>query len=75
MDNKRKKLFLNLLTLAAVALSCITFTPLVMPYGRHEPTLLNFPYTLWTGLIVALLLVLLTWLAVRIHPGREEDES
>ena len=75
MNNRRKIIVLNLLAAVAVILSCITFTPLVMPYGRHEPTLFNFPYTLWAGLLVAVLLVLLTWLAVRIHPGREEDES
>jgi hypothetical protein len=75
MNTSRKKLFYNLLIAAAFILSIITFSPLVMPYGIHEPTLLSLPYTLWTGLLVALLLVFLTYLATRVHPGREEDES
>ena len=75
MDIKKKKKLLSLLTITAVVLSCITFTPLVIPYGKYEPALFFFPYTLWTGLIVAMLLVLVTYLATRIHPGKEEDES
>jgi len=64
-----------LLASIAVALGCITFTPLVIPYGIHKPSLFSFPYTLWTGLIVALVFVFLTYLATRVHPGKEEDES
>jgi hypothetical protein len=75
MDAKRKWRIYNLLILLAIIFSIITFTPLVMPYGRHEPSLFHLPYTLWTGLLVALLLVLLTWLSIRIHPGKGEDES
>ncbi len=74
MNTTRKKILLRLLTIAALVLSCITFTPLVIPYGKHEPSLFFFPYTIWTGLIVALLLVLVTYLATRVHPGNEEDE-
>lgn len=72
-DNKPK--IYRLLILLAIMLGIITFTPLVMPYGRYEPTLLNLPYTLWTGLIAALIFVLLTWLAVHFHPGKKEDGS
>ena len=75
MKLANKRLLLRLLIIAVVVLSLITFTPLVIPYGKHEPALFFFPYTLWTGLIVALLLVLVTFLATRIHPGNEEDES
>ena len=60
---------------AAVLLSCITFTPLVIPFGTYKPGLFSLPYTLWTGLILAILLVFLTYLSTRYHPGNEEDES
>ncbi len=75
MKITQKRSIFRLLALIAVILSCLTFTPLVMPYGRYEPTLFHLPYTLWTGLIVALLFVLVTYLATRIHPGKEEDKS
>ncbi len=70
-----KNMYYKVLVPAVVVLSCITFTPLVIPYGIRKPTLFSFPYTLWTGLIIALLFVILTTLATRFHPGEKEDES
>ena len=75
MKQNQKWRIYSILIMLAVILGIITFTPVVMPYGKHEPTLFHLPYTLWTGLIVALLFVLLTWLSIRIHPGKEEEES
>jgi hypothetical protein len=75
MNLSQRKSIFRMLILAALILGCITFTPLVIPYGKYEPALFHFPYTLWTGLIVTLLFVLLTWIAIRIHPGKGEDES
>jgi len=75
MNTQKKSRLYNVLILLALLLAVLTFTPLVMPYGVHQPSLLHLPYTLWTGLIVAILFVCLTWLAVRWHPGRKEDES
>ena len=74
MDPKKRSKRYFLLILAALALSILTFTPLVMPPGKYEPMFLHLPYTLWTGFLVAFLLVLLTLLSVRTHPGKEEDE-
>ena len=75
MKTGPNKLLFILLASIALALGCITFTPLVIPYGIHKPCLLSFPYTLWTGIIVALIFVFLTYLASLVHPGKEEDES
>jgi len=75
MNTKKKQRQYAILVLLAFLLAVLTFTPLVMPYGVHLPSFLHLPYTLWTGLLVAILFVCLTWLAVRWHPGRKEDES
>jgi type VI protein secretion system component VasK len=75
MDPRKKSKLYYLLVVMALILSIITFTPLVMPYGKYTPAFLHLPYTLWTGILVALLLVFLTWLAVRNHPGKEEERS
>jgi hypothetical protein len=75
MNPERKPKIYRLLILLAIQLGILTFTPLVMPYGRHEPSLLHLPYTLWTGLLVAVCYVILTWLSVRNHPGKKEDRS
>jgi len=58
---------------AALILVIITFTPLVVPYGIHKPALLGLPYTLWTGILITVGLVALTFIATRVHPGREGD--
>lgn len=50
----------------------LTFSPLVTPSGVYEPTFMGIPYTLWMGIIVAFLLVGITWIGTRVHPGREE---
>ena len=74
MNKDRHRRIYRLLIILAMVLGILTFTPAVMPYGKFNPTLLHLPYTLWTGIIVALLFVLLTWFSVRIHPGNKEDE-
>ena len=75
MNTKKKSRRYTVLILIALLLTVLTFTPLVMPYEVHRPTLFHLPYTLWTGLLVAIVFVCITWLAVHFHPGRKEDES
>lgn len=60
---------------AALILVIITFTPQVIPYGIHKPSLLGLPYTLWTGILITVGLVVLTFIATRVHPGREGDDK
>ena len=57
--------------MAVVVLSAITFTPLVIPAGRYEPMLAGVPLTLWAGILIALLLVALTYVGVLVHPDDE----
>lgn len=49
-------------------LSVLTFTPLVIPIGQHEPMVFGIPYTLWTGVLVTIGLVGLTYMATRVYP-------
>ena len=58
----------------AVILSLITFTPLIMPAGVYQPELFGVPYTFWTSFLITVLLVLLTFIGTRVHPGRNSDE-
>ncbi len=59
----------------AVLLSVATFTPLVIPPGKSAPFLFSFPYTLWTGFLVSVLFVLLTWIGTRVHPGSKQESG
>ena len=58
--------------IAVGLLIILTFSPLVTPSGVHQPAFRGMPYTLWVGILDALLLVGLTWLGTRVHPGRED---
>ena len=75
MNYSQKKLIFRLSAFAAILLSIIAFTPLVIPEGKHMPALFHLPYTLWSGLIVTFLFVLVTFIAVHFHPGNEEAKS
>ncbi len=62
-------------TLCKIAVGVIiilTFTPLVTPAGKHTPSLMGMPYLLWVGILDSLLLVGITWIGTRVHPGRKE---
>ncbi|MDH3651608.1 MAG: hypothetical protein OEQ53_18130 [Saprospiraceae bacterium] len=52
----------------------ITFTPLVTPTNRSSPTFLHLPYTLWVGILLSVVLVMLTYLGSRFHPGLAQDQ-
>ncbi len=60
---------------AVVLLSALTFTPLVMPAGIYQPELFGIPYTFWTSFLITILLVLLTLVGTRVHPGRNSDDA
>ena len=69
----RKRLwYLTIVT--AFALLVITFSPLVTPAGRHTPGLFGFPYTLWTGMIISVGLVILTIVAANLSRGSKKDD-
>jgi len=65
----------KLCRLAALLLSALAFTPLVIPAGRYEPMLAGVPLTLWAGITVAFGLVLLTGIGARVHPGNKGPEK
>lgn len=57
----------------AALVSLLAFTPLVIPSGVTEPWLLGMPRTLWTGILITIALVFLTFLAARYSPPEAED--
>lgn len=63
----------SILTVAmALLVVVISFTPLVIPEHTYRPQLFGLPYSLWMGILVTVALVVLTWVATRIHPGAKE---
>ncbi len=62
---------------AGAALAAATFTPLFIPPGRIEPRFAGMPYTLWAGIVVAMLFVGLTAAAARLdsEDGSDREEG
>jgi len=73
--NKRKKRYWNICAALVVILSVLTFTPLIIPEGVYKPMLLGIPYSLWTSILITVLLVALTYVGAKVHPGTDEGEE
>ena len=58
-----------------IILTIISFSPLIIPVGKYDPELLGIPYTMWTGFLVTLALVILTLIGMKVHPGGKEEEG
>ncbi len=65
----------RIINIVAICLSIATFTPLVIPYNQVGPKLLGLPYTVWTGFLVSILLVFLTYLASLEGPESGDNDN
>ncbi|MBR9997320.1 MAG: hypothetical protein KFF73_00045 [Cyclobacteriaceae bacterium] len=70
---RRKRIIWISTAIAAILLSVITFTPLVIPLNNFKPELLGMPYTLWAGILVMIAYILNTLIAIFVHPGNDND--
>lgn len=52
----------------------LTFSPLITPKGQSGPFLLGMPYTLWSGILLSLILLGLTIVGSLVHPGRDPQD-
>ena len=78
MKRSTRRLYWRLCCLVFVALSILSFTPLVIPPGITEPLFGNLPRTLWTGILIAFAMLILTLVGVFVHPDgapRSEDDQ
>ena len=53
----------------------ITFSPLVIAPGKINPFLFGLPYTLWMGILLTIVLVVITLIAGNALPNDEEGEK
>ena len=68
MTTESRRFYWRLCYGAVILLSILTFTPAVTPIGTYQPMVLGLPYTLWTGILVTIGLVALTYAAGRLFP-------
>lgn len=58
--------------IGAILLTVLAFSPFVIPANQYEPKLAGMPYTLWMGILITVLLVLLTFIGTLVHPGSRD---
>lgn len=71
---KNKKRIWQITCALVVLFTALAFSPLVIPKGKYQPELLGLPYTLWMGIAVTIILVGLTYIGTKVHPGDWESE-
>jgi hypothetical protein len=68
MKTKKQKQNLRYLLIAvALGLVVLTFTPLILNPDKIEPKLLSMPFTLWTSIVITVILVVLTFLVSKLQ--------
>ncbi|NJB85103.1 hypothetical protein GGR26_000848 [Lewinella marina] len=73
MHSRKRRLYWRLCCSLATILMILAFTPVFLPTATLGPSLFGLPYTLWAGILLCLVMVILTYLATLVHPGREGE--
>ena len=72
---KQKKLIWRLCVAAVILIIIITFSPLVIAKGKINPFLFGLPYTLWMGIILTIVLVIITYIGGNAITNEEEESQ
>lgn len=72
---KKNKTYWKICIAAVIAIIILGYTPLVIPTGIYTPKLFGLPYSLWLGFLLTTLLVVLTFIGSRVHPGTDINEE
>ncbi len=72
--NKNKRIW-KFCVVSVIVIIALTFSPLIIASGKIHPFLFGLPYTLWTGIVLTILLVILTLIAGNALPNDEEGEK
>ena len=75
MKRNSRRLYWWLCCLGFVVLSLLSFTSLVIPPGITEPMFGNLPRTLWSGILIAFAILILTLVGVLVHPDGALDSE
>lgn len=72
---KKNKKYWTLCAVLVIVLMVLGYTPLMIPNGVYKPMILGLPYTLWTSFLITVILVALTFIGAKVHPGSDEEEE
>lgn len=71
---KKYKWYYGITVGLAVLTVIFSFSPLTIPHGQYHPEIAGIPYSLWMGILTTIVLVALTYVATRVHPGSAEEK-
>jgi Cu/Ag efflux pump CusA len=71
---KRQKGIWTACVILVVIIVVLGYTPLMIPRGVTKPSFLGLPYSLWTSLLGTVVLVGLTFIGAKVHPGSDREE-
>jgi hypothetical protein len=71
----KSKKYWTLCVVLVIVLLVLGYTPLMIPEGVYKPMILGIPYSLWTSFIVTVVLVALTFVGSKVHPGSDEEKE
>lgn len=72
---KKNKKYWTLCAVLVIVLMVLGYTPLMIPKGVYKPMILGLPYSLWTSFLITVILVALTFIGAKVHPGSDEEEE
>lgn len=64
----------NILVISVVSLATVSFL-FLFKENKVDPTLAKVPYAFWSGFLVTVLIVVLTFLASRFFPYQESKKG
>ena len=72
---KKNRKYWTLCAVLVGVLLVLAYTPLMIPKGVYKPMILGIPYSLWTSFLITVILVTLTYIGSKVHPGSDEGEE
>jgi len=71
---KSNKRIWKLCVTAVILIIILTFSPIITGDGKINPFLFGLPFTLWMGILLTILLVVITYIGGSVLPDEEEDK-
>ncbi len=75
MNKQRNKLYWKVCIACVGVIVVLGYTPLMLPEGKYQPMILGIPSTLAIGFLATVLLVVLTYIGAKVHPGSDGEEE
>ena len=72
---KQNKKYWTLCMVLVGVILVLGYTPLMIPEGVYRPALFGIPYSLWLSIVMTIVLVTLTYIGSKVHPGEDEEKE